>query len=125
MKKILKLNETQLLRLIKKMVKEQKEMDEPDGKDFKFDDEILFLKNASFQKVQSHLSRLPESITFITIVHCEGADFSEIDLCEFPNLLMVNLKGTPNNFEEVVDCEYRSPVPSMYEFTSKIEDVDY
>jgi len=37
---------------------------------------------------------------FISFQNCEELDFSEVDLCQYPDLLFVNLSNTPNNLEE-------------------------
>jgi hypothetical protein len=36
----------------------------------------------------------------LSIVDCESADFSDVDICGLPELAFVNLQGTENNFEE-------------------------
>jgi hypothetical protein len=42
---------------------------------------------------------------FIMISDCEYADFSDIDICNLPNLAYINLRGTENNFnEQGYDC---------------------
>jgi hypothetical protein len=36
----------------------------------------------------------------ISFVKSEFVDFSDFDMCSFPNLKVVNLHRTPNNFDE-------------------------
>jgi len=68
------------------------------------------------KKVQQYLSKLPNKLRILGIVNCEGADFSDVVLCSFTKLQYVNLKGTPNNLEENVDCEFEHVGHSLYYF---------
>ena len=114
--KIVKLTESDLVRLVKKVINEQDNfsLDEPI---YKFDKQLgmLFLEGAravkDFDKnkvlvmkgnseiVKKVLNSLPKTIKMLSFYHCEFADFRNIDLCEFPNLRLVGLIGTPNNFK--------------------------
>ena len=78
-------------------------------------DSMILLTNASSDEIQHILENLTDEIKFIAFINCEGADFSNIDLCSFPTLMYVNLKGTPNNFEENVSCEYDLMGEQMYQ----------
>ena len=103
MKKIIRLTESDLTKLVKRVIKER-EMDDDrplNSKKFVFDDISLLLKEASSQVVQNYLSQLPDTIRFISIVNCESADFSEVDICGFEDLAVVNLMNTPNNFVDM------------------------
>jgi hypothetical protein len=117
MKKILRLTESDLVRLVKKVIKEQEEDDRPlNSKKFMFDDNVLLLKGASSKTIQHYLSQLPDTIRFITIVNGESADFSDVNICGFDELYLVNLMNTPNNFEDTVDCDYDKVTDFMYDF---------
>jgi len=53
-------------------------------------EELLRLVDDEFKNV----------VKVIIIRNSEFVDFSNIDICDFENLQIVNLHGTPNNFEE-------------------------
>lgn len=125
-KKIVKLTESDLVRLVKRIVKEQY-----DDNDFEFnttirDDEgvlehqhsesMIMLNGKSAKQVQRLLSNLTEAVMYLAIIDCEYADFSDVDLCEFPKLRFVHLKGTANNLEETQDECYNDLGPGMFEF---------
>jgi hypothetical protein len=114
MAKIVRLTERDLTRLVKRVIKEQPENI---GGIVEISKELIHLDGASSRQVEALLNNLPKEIKFLVIINSEYADFSNIDLCGFPNLLFVNLKGTENNFEEEVNCDYSMPLPSMYDFT--------
>jgi hypothetical protein len=118
MKKIIRLTESDLTRLVRRVIKER-EMDDDrplNSKKFMFDDSVLLLKGASSKTIQHYLSQLPDTIRFITIVNGESADFSDVNICGLDELYLVNLMNTPNNFEENVDCEYDKVTDFMYDF---------
>jgi len=105
MKRIVKLTERDLTRLVRRVIKEQQmELQFPTPKQrkkpYQEDRVQLMLKGDSAEEVSEKLSELNENIRFLAIFDCEYADFSNIDMCSFPNLNFVNLKGTDNNFEE-------------------------
>jgi len=62
---------------------------------------IMFVNQSSevIQKLLSILHLLTE-LTFLSIVDCESADFSGIDICSLPKLTYVNLNGTNNNLDK-------------------------
>ena len=53
---------------------------------------------------ESFIKELPEDFieicTQLFITKSEFVDFSDLDMCAFPNLRIVNLYKTPNNFKE-------------------------
>ena len=125
-KKIVKLTESDLVRLVNKVIVEQFSDD-----DFEFNttirndegdlehmhsDWMIALKGKSAKQVQRLLSNLTEAVTYLAIIDCEYADFSDVDLCEFPKLRFVHLKGTANNLEETQDECYNDLGPGMFEF---------
>jgi hypothetical protein len=127
-KRIMRLTESDLVRLVRKVVKEQF-----DDNDFEFNTEVrddkgdlehlhsdwmITLKGKSAKQVQRLLSNLTENIKFLAIIDCEYADFSDVNLCEFPNLRFIHLKGTPNNLEETQDECYNNLGPGMFDFNS-------
>ena len=76
------------------------------------------IKEASKQEVDRFLENLPENTRFIQVSNCEYADFSSIDICSFPNLTMISLKGTENNFDEQnYDCPFSYFGNGVYDFT--------
>ncbi len=100
MKKIVRLNENDLNRLVKKIIKE--------GSGVKVIHDDLgraIIGNGTRDDVSKFLSNMPKDRDMITIYDCEYADFSEVNLCEFENLKMLNIKDTPNNFEEKTPSE--------------------
>jgi hypothetical protein len=101
MKRIIKLTESDLKRLVKKIVKEQDEyrLDEPH---YQFDKEngFILLVGASSRQVKKVLRNLPETLKYLSFKDCDFADFEGVDLCSFPDLKNVNLIGTENNLEE-------------------------
>lgn len=123
MRKIVKLTERDLNRLVRRVIKEQQNSFEDDfdfdvkKQDYSRRDNTGKLKHESSKlmvhldgfnskSVQKAISNLDESVKFISFANCENADFSDVDLCnDFPDLHYVNVKGTPNNFEETQgDC---------------------
>lgn len=107
MKKKIRLTEDELVSLVKKVIKEREdELDIDNNEVVDVDERGVRLKNASAETVQSVLSEIPEGVYFIKIQNCESADFSGVDICSMLRLVMVTIINTPNNFEDVVDCEY-------------------
>ena len=100
-KKIIRLSESDLKRLVKKIVKEQDELglDEPH---YQFDKEVglVLLVGASSRQVKKILRNLPTTLRYLSLRDCDFADFDGIDLCSFGTLRNVNLMGTENNLEE-------------------------
>lgn len=88
--------------------------DEEGVLNFEFSENFVLLKDMTQKKVQQYLSRLHERIMFLAIVDCEGVDFSNVEICSFPILMNVNLKGTPNNFNEFNDCGFKEKTPGFY-----------
>ena len=82
---------------LKPLVKEEEDNDEQEF--FKFE-------GKSMETIQKLISQLPKTTKFLAIKNCEGVDFSEMDLCnDFPGLVVVSLKNTPNNIKETNgDC---------------------
>ena len=76
--------------------------------DMEMSDEQEFFKfeGKSMETIQKLISQLPRTTKFLAITNSEGVDFSEMDLCnDFPGLVVVSLKNTPNNIEETNgDC---------------------
>lgn len=103
-KKIIRLTESQLTNLVKKVIKEQDEMEDEEN-DFERKDFAVMIREKSANRVRRALKNLPQELMFLAILDCEEADFSGIDLCSFPELKMVNLKDTPSNIDEQgFDC---------------------
>lgn len=56
-----------------------------------------YLKNGDKNEVSELLSNLPTDTQFLALIDCEYADFSDINLGDFNDLIFINLKSTPNN----------------------------
>ena len=100
-KKIMRLTESELVRLVRKVINEQDEygVDEPH---YTFDAEngYVLLVGGNSRQVRKILRNLPDSLKFQALRDCDFADFDGIDLCSFNDLKNVNLIGTENNLEE-------------------------
>ena len=126
-KRIMRLTESDLVRLVKRVVKEQYDdrdlrfnttiRDDKGDLDHEHSDSMILLQGKSSKQVQRLLSNLTETVKFLAINDCEFADFSDVNLCEFPNLRFVHLKGTPNNLEETQDECYNNMGGGMFDFS--------
>ena len=77
----------------------------------------VMFKNKSSKVIQKFLSilHLLTDIRFISIMDCESADFSGVDICSLPKLAFINLNGTENNFEEQgYECVGTDMAPYYY-----------
>ena len=113
MKKIIKLTESDLTRIVKRVIREQIHtddyMDELE-RIYRFRDDRFFHvegedRRTANQLLKNFLKVSNGKASFIAFTDCEEIDFSNVDFCQFPDLVFVNLSGTPNNFEETQgDC---------------------
>jgi hypothetical protein len=122
MKKIVRLNERDLTRLIKRVIKEQ-ELDAelagpPNQGIIEMDDVTLLIIEGDKETVEYALSRVSKQIKYLGLIKCESANFKNLDLCSFPRLAFVNLPGTPNNFESVVECSYEKLGNGLYDMAN-------
>lgn len=129
MKKIVRLTEADLARIVKRVIKEQQynddDMDELEGfvnhllnnrdqldviKSDTTNDQFFHVEGAdkrtANQLLKNFLKVSKGKARFIAFNNCEGIDFSNVDFCQYPDLVFVNLSGTPNNFEETQDNCY-------------------
>jgi hypothetical protein len=127
MGKIIRLTESELVEVIKRVSKSIQlkpiEKYTPSAhyeRKIGVGDKTVYLHNVDANTVQEVLNDLPKSIVILGIRNCEGADLSNVNLCDFPNLVVVILKNTPNNFEETVDCEYTNMGSVVYEFPNDL-----
>jgi len=126
MEKLVKLTESDLARIVRRVIKEQddNDMDELEGfvdhlrnnrnqmdvvKSDMTDDRFFHVEGAdrrtANQLLKNFLKVSGGKARFIAFIDCEEVDFSGVDLCQYPDLVFVNLPGTPNNFEETQnDC---------------------
>ena len=124
MKRIVRLTESDLARIVRRVIKEQQhisddEMDELEGfmdhlqnnrdqldvvKSDLTDDRFFHVEGAdrrtANQLLKNFLKVSKGKARFIAFIDCEEIDFSNVDFCQYPDLVFVNLSGTPNNFEE-------------------------
>ena len=114
-KNVIRLTESDMVRLVKRVVREQfndSRKNRPD--DFEFGDKIVKLINAPKKRIQLALSKLPMNVSSILISDGEEVDFSDVDICSYPKLEMIIVKNTPNNFSEVVDCDWEDHGDGIY-----------
>jgi hypothetical protein len=134
MKRIVKLTEDDLARIVRRVIKEQDDDDEGFidhlrnnldqlnviRSDMR-DDTLLHIEGADSrtakQLLKNYLKVSKDKAKFIAILNCEGLDLSGIDFCQYRNLVMVNLKGTPNNFKETQGDCYHDLSHGMYDFS--------
>lgn len=146
MKKTIRLTETDLVKIVKRIVKEQflnnigtktpmppqaekayakiakqavSEQPDDDNINREVEDERILIDGASAEEVQELLENLPESLKFLAIINCEGADFSDVDICSHPNIILVNLRNTPNNFREFTACNYEEIGKNIFDLIDK------
>ena len=125
--KIVRLTERDLTRLVKKVIKEQYKdddfefnttvRDDRGGLEHEHNDSMTMLTGKSSRQVQRALSNLSENVKFIAFLNCEYADFSDVNLCEYPDLRFLHLSGTQNNLEETQDECYDNLGRGMYDFS--------
>jgi hypothetical protein len=105
MKRIIRLSESDLVGLVNKVIKEQKKEKLSNKFNYWEDPGSLMIRFGDSKYVQEILNQLPRNIKFLAINDSEYADFSGINICDYPELLFVNVKGTENNLEELnFDC---------------------
>ena len=98
-KRIVRLTESGLTRLVKRIINEQENdytlpLNGP-GR--------AFLEGATSNEVYEFLSDLPSDTQFLALINCEKADFRDIDLCH-SKIEFINLNGTPNNLLKTNRC---------------------
>ena len=97
MKKVVRLTESDLNRIVKRVIREQEE----DGVRFerRRGTAMFSIKNKSKEDVDRLLSNLNSYPTYIAIVNCEYFDISKHEnlICGNDDLMILNLVGTPNN----------------------------
>ena len=115
-KRIMRLTESDLVRLVRKVVNEQDEFD-VNIPHYQFDKEagIVLLVDGSSRQVKKVLRNLPSSLKWLALRNCDFADFDGIDICSFNQLRNVNLVGTENNFDEQgYGCLYKWDEKGQY-----------
>jgi hypothetical protein len=98
MKKIIRLTESDLTKIVRRVIKEQ-------TNDNAWGEQMVMLRNESADVVSDYLSNINGNTKFIAIINCEYADFSDIDICGYNRLMFINVAGTDNNLDEQgYDC---------------------
>lgn len=102
MKKIIRLTESDLTKIVRRVINEAKNKGKTVKPKFeeRVNNSIIIIKDKKKEEVKELLDSLPSEIIMINIIDCEYADFSGIDVCGFPELDYVNLTGTDNNFNQ-------------------------
>ena len=124
MKRILRLSESDLVGLVNKVIKEQK--NEKLKTKFTYSESgSMVIEYADSKYIKTILSQLPKDILFLAIMNSQFADFDGVNLCDYPNLQFLNLRGTKNNldsqnidcFEKITDFHWdrnEEPEPAIY-----------
>jgi hypothetical protein len=124
MKRILRLSESDLVGLVNKVIKEQK--NEKLKTKFTYSESgSMVIEYADSKYIKTILSQLPKDILFLAIINSQFADFDGVNLCDYPNLQFINLRGTKNNldsqnidcFEKITDFHWdrnEEPEPAIY-----------
>jgi hypothetical protein len=104
MKKIIRLSESDLVGLVNKVIKEQK--NEKLKTKFTYSESgSMVIEYADSKYIKTILSQLPKDILFLAIMNSQFADFDGVNLCDYPNLQFINLRGTKNNLDsQNIDC---------------------
>jgi hypothetical protein len=121
MKNVVRLTESDLVRLVKKVLNEQPENNYNDISDLPENKKnltklMVLLDGANARSIDKVLPKLSQDTRFISFINCEYADFSKVDLCEFPDLVTVFLRNTPNNLEETQGDCFEKLMDSLYDF---------
>lgn len=110
MKKIVRLTESDLVRIVKRIINEQPEEDfelRPGfGETFGENDPFIAIEKSNTRRMRKILDRYfdPNFTIGVYIGSSEGIDFNDyIEFCNSKTLYSLNLEGTPNNFNEVCD----------------------
>ena len=118
MAKVVRLTESDLARLVNKVIKEQYFSDISDLPESqkKHEKNMVYLERANARSLDRVIPKLPKNLKFISFKDCQFADFSNINLCEFPDLVTVYLKDTPNNLEETQGDCFKKGIDALYYF---------
>jgi len=124
MKRILRLSESDFVGLVNKVIKEHKN-EKPKTKFTYSESGSMVIEYADSKYIKTILSQLPKDILFLAIMNSQFADFDGVNLCDYPNLQFINLRGTKNNldsqnidcFEKITDFHWdrnEEPEPEIY-----------
>ena len=104
----------------KPLINEQEDEDDIEApREYHGDDSLSgkykgYLKNGDKNEVSDLLSNLPSDTQFLALIDCEYADFSDIDLGDFNDLVFINLESTPNNLLKTNGHSFKHDVGSFY-----------
>jgi|694.fasta_scaffold00293_96 hypothetical protein len=65
--------------------------------------EYIIIENKSSEITKRFISILPllRNIQLLRVINCEYADFSDVNVCDLPDLVIINLNGTDNNIDKL------------------------
>ena len=119
MSKVIRLTESDLLKIIKRVIKEQVYYEDPEVRRERSKSELIDISSVPSLHAKNILRYYKNTVKFLVFNDCGYIDFTDIDICSFPNLLTINFRNTPNNFEEVVNCEFGKFVKESSGFYSR------
>jgi hypothetical protein len=98
MKKVIRISESNLVGIIKHIITEQKKgIGKPS---FKYDQNGIYIEYSDSKFIKTVLGQIPKTIKIISITDSKFADFSDINVCDYPDLEFIYLARTKHNFDD-------------------------